>query len=164
MQRNCRLCVYLAATRNVFAKEQNTTEENTNAQTEEFFFSCFSQFFLFLVCTECQMKKRTICLMHFLANCKCFGSGVYCKMFILTTMFGQCYETVVESSIFRYWAIKTKKQGVIALTIVIGIFLHPYNVFLCPSDCQSRCETGSQHGEAGKRSNEEGGEAKGKEY
>lgn len=133
MQRNCRLCVYLAATRNVFAKEQNTTEENTNAQAEVVvFFCCFSLFFLSLVCAECQMKKKTICLMHFLANCKCFGSGVYCKMFILTTMFGQCHETVVESSIFRYWAIKTKKQGVVALRIVIGIFYTRVTFFFVP--------------------------------
>lgn len=52
MQRNCRLCVYLAATRNVFAKEQNTTEENTNAQTEVvvFFLLFFSVFSLFSLC------------------------------------------------------------------------------------------------------------------
>lgn len=47
-------------------------------------------------------------------------------------MFGQCHETVVESSIFRYWAIKTKKQGVVALRIVIGIFYTRVTFFFVP--------------------------------
>lgn len=54
-------------------------------------------------------------------------------------MFGQCYETVVESSIFRYWAINTKKQGVIALRIVICIFYTRVTFFFVP-----RCNAVSQ--------------------
>lgn len=51
MQRNCRLCVYLAATRKGFAKEQNTTEENTKAQTKVVVFLLFfSVFSLFSLC------------------------------------------------------------------------------------------------------------------